>query len=182
MIFMIITIAGKPGSGKSTVARHVAKTLGMKRHSAGDYRRRKAKEMGLTLAEFNALGEKEDFTDREVDEWQENLGKTEDNFVIDGRTGYHFIPNSIKIFLDVSPEVGARRIMHEKREEEEMKHEEEAIRMWHERINSDILRYKKYYNINPYDLKHFDFVLDTSNFSADEVVKKVLDFIRDYKK
>lgn len=178
---MIITIAGKAGSGKSTVTKRLANELRLKRYSVGDFRRRKAKEMGLSLAEFNSLGEREGFTDKEADEWQKNIGMAEDNFIIDGRLSYHFIPNSIKIFLDVSPKVGSRRIMREKRDEEEMKHEEEAIRMWKERTNSDIIRYKKYYNLNPYYPKNFDFVLDTTNLSVDEMVKKVLNFVRNTK-
>ncbi|NIO22939.1 MAG: AAA family ATPase, partial [Candidatus Aenigmarchaeota archaeon] len=72
---MIITIAGQAGSGKSSVAEFLAKRLGFKRYSMGDLRRKAAYERGMTLAEFNKLGEKDDFTDRFVDELQEKLGK-----------------------------------------------------------------------------------------------------------
>jgi CMP/dCMP kinase len=175
---MIITVAGNPGSGKSSLVREIAEKLGIKRHSVGNFRREMARKRGMTLAQLNALGEKEEFTDKEADDWQINIGKTEDNFIIEGRLSYHFIPNSIKIFLDVSPQVGSRRIMHEKREEELMGHQEEAIKMWHERVDSDIKRYKKYYNINPYDKKHFDLVIDTTSLSKEETLKKVLEFIK----
>ncbi|NCN22588.1 hypothetical protein GW934_03820, partial [Candidatus Falkowbacteria bacterium] len=46
----------------------------------------------------------------EVDEYQKKLGETEDNFIIEGRTSWYFIPNSLKIYLDVSLEEGAKRI------------------------------------------------------------------------
>ena len=60
---MIITISGKPGSGKSTIAKILAEKLKLKHYSAGDFRREKAKKLCLSLEEFNKLGEKKDFTD-----------------------------------------------------------------------------------------------------------------------
>jgi ATP-dependent DNA helicase RecG len=44
--------------------------------------REMAKKMNLTLEEFNKLGEKEDFTDKKADEWQIDIGKNKDNFII----------------------------------------------------------------------------------------------------
>ncbi|MFH1364907.1 MAG: AAA family ATPase, partial [Candidatus Aenigmatarchaeota archaeon] len=89
---MIISICGISGSGKSTISKLLAERLGYKHYSIGEIRRKMAVDRGMTLAELNKLGEKEDFTDKEVDKFQEELGKKEDNFVIDGRTSFHFIP------------------------------------------------------------------------------------------
>jgi len=175
---MIVTISGTPGSGKNTIADLVAKELGLKRHSVGGFRRQMAKDMGITLEELNKLGEKQDFTDKKADDWQVEIGKKEDNFIIDGRLSYHFIPNSMKIFLDVKPEVGAKRIMSDKRPEEQMATEKQAVKMWNKRLNSDAVRYKKYYNLNPNDKKQYDFVLDTSDLTIQEVVDKVKEFIK----
>jgi len=90
---MIITISGYPGSGKSTVADILAKELDLTRYSVGNYRRDMAKQQELSLKEFNKLGEKESWTDTYADEWQKQIGKEEDNFIIDGRLSYYFIPN-----------------------------------------------------------------------------------------
>jgi len=175
---MKITISGMNGSGKSTVADIIAKKLNLKRYSTGDFRREIARKKNFSLAELNKLGEKEDWTDKQADKWQEDLGKDEDNFIIDSRLGFHFIPNSIRIFLKVNPEIGAKRIMKENRKEENFKDLKEAIKFWHERINSDILRYKRYYNIDPYELSNYEFILDTSSLTIEEVTNKVLDFIK----
>lgn len=177
---MIITISGKPGSGKSTIADILAKKFGMKRFSAGDFRRELAKKKGMTIGELNKLGEKEFFTDKDADEWQKKIGKTEDNFIIDGRLSYHFIPGSLKIFLDASPETGAKRIMKQKREEENFSDLKTAIKYWHQRINSDKKRYKKYYNLDPYKLNNFDFVLDSSNLSSEETADRISSFIEQH--
>ncbi|MDO8516686.1 MAG: cytidylate kinase family protein [Nanoarchaeota archaeon] len=175
---MIITISGKPGSGKNTVSDILAKELNLERYSVGNYRREMARKRGLTIAELNALGEKEDFTDKEADNWQIEIGKTKDNFIIDGKLSYYFIPNSLKVFLNVSPEIGSRRIMLHGRIEERMNNEQEALRLWHERYNSDIIRYQKYYGLNPHDKEQFDFILDTSYRTIDKVVEETLGFIR----
>lgn len=178
---MIITVSGTPGSGKNTIADILAQKLKLKRHSVGNFRRQMAKEMNITLEELNKLGEKQDFTDKKADEWQIEIGKKQDNFIIDGRLSYHFIPSSIKIFLDVQPKIGAKRIMNDKRPEEKMATEKEAIMMWKKRFDSDAKRYKQYYNLNPNDKDQYDFVLDTSDLTISQVVEKVLEFIRSTK-
>lgn len=181
---MIITISGKPGSGKSTIADILVKELKMKRYSVGDFRREMAKKMGLTLSQLNELGEKKEFTDKDADNWQVEIGKKEDNFIIDGRLSYYFIPDSIKIFLDVSPKIGSKRIMEdtkENRKTEVVSDEGLALKAWHQRIESDIKRYKKYYNLNPYDKKQYDLFLDTSNLTVNEVIEKIKEFLKNKK-
>ena len=166
---MRITISGTPGSGKSTVAKLLAKKLGYKHYSVGDYRRDRAKKQNMTLNEYNKLGESKDFTDIEADNWQKGLGK-EDNFVIDSRLGYYFIPDSVKIFLDVDEKVGAKRIFKEKRSRERFSDEKEALQSLKKRQESDKKRYKKYYGINPFKKEHYDLVIDTSDKSIDQVL------------
>ena len=172
---MILTISGYPGSGKNTIADILAKKLNLKRYSAGGGRRNMAKQQGLNLKEFNKLGEKQSWTDIDIDEWQKKIGKTEDNFIIDGRLSYYFIPNSQKIFLDVSPEIGAKRIMLAQRPEERFSNIEQAVMEWHERIASDKKRYKKYYRITDcYEHKNFDLVIDTSEFTSPKPTIKII--------
>ena len=107
---MIITISGMPGSGKSTIAKILAQKLGYKHYSIGDLRGKMALDRHLTIDELNELGKREGWTDREPDEYQKKLGHEEDNFVIDSRLGFYFIPHSFKLFLTVDPEVAAERI------------------------------------------------------------------------
>lgn len=174
---MIITISGKPGSGKSTIAKMIKEKYNLNHYSTGDFFRKRAKELGISFKELTELSKNERHHDIETDNWQKNLGKTEDNFVIDGRLSHKFIEKAIKIYLDVNKEVGALRIMQEKRDEEHALDKEHALKLWQERVNAEHERYDKYYQINIHDLSHYDFVLDTSNLSKEEVFEKVCEFI-----
>jgi cytidylate kinase len=181
---MIITISGLPGSGKSSVAKLLAKRLKMKRYYMGEMRREIARNKGITLEELNRLGENEGWTDKTVDDYQRELGKKEDNFIIEGRTSFFFIPNSIKIFLDVDIRTGAKRIFKvienegaSKRNEGDFKTIDEAEKAISERIRSDRKRYKKYYGIDFLDKSHYDMVIDTTNLEISQVVEKIIRMI-----
>ena len=54
---MIISISGTAGSGKSSLAKKLAVALSWPRYYMGGLRRQKAATLGLTLAQYNILGE-----------------------------------------------------------------------------------------------------------------------------
>ncbi|MFA5248445.1 MAG: (d)CMP kinase [Patescibacteria group bacterium] len=176
---MIISISGAEGAGKSTIAKMLATKLGWPRYYIGGIRREKAKERGLTLEEYNKLGETDPSTDIEVDEYQQKLGETQDNFIIEGRTSWHFISHSFKIFLDVSLGEGAKRIWNDlqkdssRNEGKNLKSYEDVLESLKSRRQCDKMRYAKYFNIDVFNKSHYDFVLDTTNLNVEEVFKKV---------
>jgi CMP/dCMP kinase len=181
---MIISINGNNGSGKSTCAKKIAEKLNWPYYGMGNLRRQKAKERGLTLEEYNELGENDPATDLEVDEYQAQLGKEADNFIIDGRTSWRFIPHSLKIFLDIDELEGAKRIFHslkeakERNEGKNLNTLEAVLASSRKRVKSDNYRYKKYFNIEVYDKKNYDFVVDTTNMNAEEVFETVMKYIK----
>jgi len=181
---MIITLAGLAGAGKSTLKRAIADALGLKKYSVGDMRGKMAEERGMTIDEFNKLGESEDFTDKEVDAFQKKLGETEDNFVIDGWLSWYFIPQSIKIFVKVDPRVGAERIFNDRRDNpgrsdeplyKDVAETEEIIK---QRVASNVLRYKKWYGVDFLNESHYDLIVDSTNAKPEEILAKILDFVR----
>jgi len=176
---MIITIAGKPGSGKSTVAKSIVKRLNLKHYSTGDFMRDMAVEKGISLLELSELAEKDRSIDTSLDNRQMQLGKNENNFLIDARLGWHFIPNSIKIFLDVNLDVAAQRIFNDLRiDEKENRTLEDTKKAILRRIKSERIRYKIYYNLDCSDLNNYDLVVDTTNLSIEEVVDRIVKFVK----
>jgi cytidylate kinase len=182
---MIISFSGAPGSGKSTIAKMLAQELDWPRYYIGGLRRQKAKERGMTLEEYNRLGEKDPSTDLEVDEYQEKLGQEQDNFIIEGRTSWYFIPHSLKIYLDVHPRKGAERIYKALQDKNDKRNEsgapasiEEVEKSLENRIKSDNKRYKKYFGINAYDKNNYDIVVDTTDLSPEEAFIKVYEQVK----
>ena len=177
---MIITISGKAGSGKSTVAKLLAKKLKLKHYSSGDFMRKIAEEHKITLAELNKRAEKEDWVDKELDSRQIKLGKEEDNFIIDGRLSWHFIPQSIKIYLDVTDKIAVERIWGDKehRKSEGFETFDDLIKKVKERRESEIKRYKKYYKINHHDQENYNLVIDTSKTTAEKIAEEIIEYVK----
>jgi len=181
---MIISFGGAQGSGKSTIAQMLAHKLHWPRYYMGGLRREAAQKKGLTLAQYNKLGETDISTDQEVDEYQKKLAAEKDNFIIEGRTSWYFIPQSLKIYLDVSLDEGARRIFkslqkdNQRNEDRGLNNLEAVKNSVKNRLASDHKRYQKYYSIDVYDPRHYDFYLDTTNLTLEEVFSRVYGWVR----
>lgn len=174
----IITIAGKPGSGKSTTANIVAETLGYERYSAGKFLRDIAARRGISIVEASEIAKTDPSIDHEMDEIVKQTGKEHDHMVIDGRLAFHFIPESFKVYLDLPLEVSAERIFNAKqndRKEEMGASVEETLKNLRARFASEQARYENLYGIDPRDPKHFDIVIDTSAIPAEDVAKKIIE-------
>lgn len=181
---MIITLAGLSGAGKSTVKKMLAESLGWKAYSMGDMRGAYATEHGMTIDELNALGMTDPKTDALVDEFQTELGKREDNFVIDGWMSWFFIPQSIKIFLDIDPEEGARRIFAEQQNYPDHRTDErpyadvaDVEANLAQRVLQNQERYRKWYGVDFLDKSRYDLVIDTTALSPEQVVERIQTFI-----
>jgi cytidylate kinase len=176
---MIITISGNPGSGKSTLAKYLAKIFKLEFYSIGDIRRGIALKQGKNINELNKFGEKNFITDKVVDDYLKTLVKKR-NIIVDGRMAFHFIPDSIKIFVKVDLREGAKRIFKKYRESEHYKTIEEAHKTLEKRLASDDKRYRKYYGINIFDLTHYDIIFDSTNMSLNEAKKTIKKSVEKY--
>jgi CMP/dCMP kinase len=181
----IITIAGRPGSGKSSTAKAVTAQLGYQHFSSGDLFRALAKEQGIDVLQANLSAEQNAEIDHLVDGRLQRIGATEERIVIDSRTAWHWIPESFKVFLNLDLHVAAERIlanMDDARLESEHMHRDPAAYAdtLQRRLDSESRRYMALYNIDPYIMENYDLVIDTAANSLDEVVDMVLDGYRNW--
>lgn len=175
---MIIVIGGRAGSGKSTIAKLVAKKLNLKHYSMGDLQREIAKEKGISLLELGKLEEKDPTIDKDLDNKQKELGKKENNFVIDGRLSAFFIPKAIKIFLDADERTRAERILKDERETEKSKNINETIKNMNKREESENKRFEQFYGLKCYDKSKYDVIIDTTNLIINQVADKVIEAVK----
>lgn len=178
---MRITISGFPGAGKGTLREKLSKDYNIPSFSVGDLRREYALTLGKEIQEFNKLSEKEPIWDIKADEYQKKWAEKKESFILEGRLSYHFFPESIRIFLDVAPEVGAERIISANRSSEKKYSLDEQIIANKKRCESDIERYSKIYGIkNCYDENQFDIIVDTTKRTPNQVFRFVNKKIIDY--
>ncbi len=183
----IITIAGRPGSGKSSTAKGVAEKLNFAHFSSGDLFREVSKQQGVDILELNQAAEKQkgiSYVDELVDKRLRDIGKNQDNIVIDSRMAWHWIPASFKVFLDLDLKTAAERILKnitpERMEAEKIPNDiAEYSSVLQERLDSESRRYKSLYNADPYSMDNYDLVIDTLNNSLDQVIDMI---IREYEK
>lgn len=179
---MRITISGKPGSGKSSVSKELSRILGLRYHSIGNIMRRMAERRGMSLLELSKRAEKEKWVDAELDNEQRRLAKSRD-FVLDSRLGFHFVPDSVKVYLDVSEAEAAKRVFRDVRKiEPENKTVEITRKNLKRREESELLRYKKYYGIDANKRGNFDLIIDTTGLTVERVVKKIIEFVKGQEK
>ena len=175
----IISIAGRPGSGKSTTAKLVAQKLGYAHFSTGDLMRSLGQQAGIDLLQTNFKAELDAKFDRLVDARLKEIELKEDRLVMDSRMGWHFVPSSYKVFLDLDLRVAAERIiaaMVERHEANETipKDPEEYAEILKQRLGSEAKRYETKYGVNAFDHSNFDLVVDTAAHGIEDVVEMVV--------
>ncbi|HET9850108.1 MAG TPA: cytidylate kinase family protein [Candidatus Saccharimonadales bacterium] len=175
----IITIAGRPGSGKSTTAKAAARQLGFEHFSSGDFFRELGKQKGIDVLLANASPGVTEELDRLVDGKLREIGAKGDRMVIDSRTAWHWIPGSFKVFLNLDLESAARRILNEineERQNSEKIHENpiDYAKALKKRLDAETERYKAIYGIDPYEMSNYDLVIDTESNSIEQVIEKVI--------
>ena len=176
---MRVTISGKAGSGKSTVAKLLSEKLRLKHYSIGDLMRVTAIGKGMTLLELNKLAEKDKAIDFELDSKLKKLGRTKDNFVVDGRLTAFFIPHAdVRVFLETDDKVRAQRILKDKRQHEKSRSLKEVMGSIGKREESEKKRYKKYYGVDYSNKRLYNFVIDTTKLTSNQVVEKVTRFVK----
>lgn len=175
---MKIVICGTGASGKSSVARILAERLGYRHYSMGDLQRELAKDHNLSITAWGDREAKDDRYDRMIDDRMAEIGRTEDNFVIDAWLGAKFVPDALKVYVDADPSVRALRRLSHARPEEHFKTLAEVIANMQQRESVNRDRWYRYYGFDYADTKNYDLVIDTSLLSLEQVVETILHYIK----
>ncbi len=177
----IITLSGKPGSGKSSTSDRVAELLGYSRYSSGDLVRHTIDRKNTTLIEYNNAAAKNPAIDHEVDEALRNL-RNKNDIVVDSRLGFYWIPESFKVYLWLDTEVAIARIYRDvnlnslrESSDEGTKSMSEVSDEIEERSHNERERFKRLYGVDPFNTDNFDLVIDTSRHSPQTVALTVYD-------
>ena len=80
--------------------------------------------------------------------------------------------------MDCKDKVRAERILNDKREEEKSRNINALIKTIRQREQSERKRYNNLYNIDCYDKKLYDLIIDTTNLSVNEVVEKIIKAVK----
>ncbi|MGH7047028.1 MAG: cytidylate kinase family protein [Stellaceae bacterium] len=174
----IITIAGSPGSGKSSTAKAVASGLGFQHFSSGDLFRQLAAERGESIEAMNISAEIQQDIDRKVDHLLQEKYRSEDKLVIDSRMAWQWMPQSFKVFLVLDRHTAAARIFNNLRDEgrqsESAASVEEVRASIDRRFASEQKRYHALYGVNPTEPLNFDLVINTKYNGLPTVTAMVL--------
>ncbi len=174
----IITLSGMLGSGKSTIGKMLAAHLGYQFYSTGKVQRQIAKERGITTLELNQLSMTDKSIDKQIDGVFKTLAQKEDDFVVDSRLAFFFIPSSFKVKLNIDTKVAAERIFNDKTRTEERRYQtvleaEEDLKM---RRSLEVERFKKIYRVDIDNEANFDLIVDTTDKTPEEICEKILKY------
>ncbi|MDD6273296.1 MAG: cytidylate kinase family protein [Clostridiaceae bacterium] len=180
---MHITIAGKLGSGKSTICKILQRDHGFEIYSTGAVQREVAKEMGISTLELNQRMLSDPALDHVIDDAVAKLSRErrDDAIIFDSRMAWHFAERSFKIFVIVDPLIAAQRVMLNPRGSEETYRDVyDARDKLLERGLVENARFRDIYHVDNLDYHNYDLIIDTSFATPESICKTIYDCFTAY--
>jgi len=180
---LVICVSGMAGTGKSTVAKKLAKRYGLRYYSGGDALKELAVEEGYDASKigfwespvgiaFLKQRENDPKFDKTVDQKLLEQAKR-GNVLLDSWAMPWLVKEGFKIWLMASIEKRAERVA--KRDNLTV---EKALEMLEEKESRTKAIFEKLYGFKlDEDFKPFHLVLDTDNMNADEVYSVLCDVV-----
>ncbi len=171
----ILAVSGHQGSGKTTLCKRLAPTLGYQYTYVGGIFREMAAKENKTIEQFYAELANDPEREKKVDAEVAKSLIYWDNQIIEGRMAPFWdacLPK-INFLFTIDSVEGARR--QQMRPENQALELSEMLRLSEERLVNERARYQSLYAIEDYlDPKHFHEVIDTTSLDRDDVFMETL--------
>lgn len=173
----IISIAGDLSSGKTTVTKLMQEKLGYEIYRNGEYFRKLAIEKGMSVTEFNEYVKDHPEIDRQIEQSAKEYASERENLIIDARLGFYAVPDSFKVYLRVDIDEAAKRAFEDpnRKQSENFNTVEEQKADLIKRFELENQRYFDLYGVHKEDMSNYDFVLNTTYLTPEEVNEKILE-------
>lgn len=171
----VITITGFSGSGKSTAAKNLAKSLDYQYYSVGVVIRDMAKKLGISVLEMSKKIENDLDFEKSVDQAVVDFVKNQEGgVVLEGRLAAWFMRKegipAYNVWLEAPLDIRSKRL-----NEREQLGEAQALEYTRGKDDSEVLRYKKHYNIDIMDKSVYDLIVNVETRSIEQVLSFILE-------
>ena len=180
---MHISIAGRLGSGKSTIAAILKERYGFSVYSTGAIHREIALSHKVSTLEMNNLMAHDLSYDHAIDDAVKRISveKANETIIFDSRMAWNFAEHSFKVFVFVDPIIAAERVILNQRGEEEYYRDiEDARAKLIERSKVENKRFIDIYGVDSFDYSNYNLIIDSTYISADEVADIVMERFEEY--
>ncbi|MDO8622212.1 MAG: cytidylate kinase family protein [bacterium] len=174
---MRITISGTPGSGKSTVAKLLAKKLGYRYLNTGQIFREAAAKRGMTLEAFAEHVNTHPELDRKFDAQLVARARTHPNLILEGRLAGWMTKRAklpaLRVWITAQEAVRVDRLMQRDGETRA-----ETLRKLRERAAGERNRYRRTYGVDLADRSPYDMVIATDDMNSRQLAAVILKEVR----
>jgi len=180
---MHISVAGKLGSGKSTISNILRAKYGYEIYSTGAIQREMALQHKVSTLEMNQLMARDLSYDHTIDNAVTRISveREDETIIFDSRMAWKFVVKSFKVYITVDPHVAASRVMGNQRGEEEAYTDlEDAKSKLIERSRLENERFLDIYGVNNFDYSNYNLVIDSSDTAPIDIANIVYDRFQDY--
>lgn len=174
----MICISGNIAVGKTEVAELLSKKLGYKLYKASESFRQLARDNNMNLVEFNEYVKSNPDIDKKIEARTKQVIDESNEIIIDARLGFYLASNlAFRVYMIADDVVATDRLLEavkKRGKEEEYSSAEEAKEAIKIREASEQERYLNLYGVNIHDMDNYDYVIDTTNLSSNEVASKII--------
>ena len=174
-----ISITGDLGSGKSTVCKLIMEQYGLKVYSIGGIQRSLAQKYNMSILDFNKYMETHTEIDEEIDNELSEIGRRDEDMILDSRMAWHFVPQSFKVYLAVDINTAVERICTANRGEvESYTSLKDAKTKILQRKSSENYRYLSKYKVDCSDMNNYDIIIDTTCRTPQEAADIIMEAVK----